>query len=98
MARGRKTTTKDERRLLAIAQDPGQPDEDRAVALTDYARSKRTLPADLAALRRQLLATLERAGRIRADLARSIKVDHSRITRLLAQVDAGGAPDRGSEG
>jgi len=82
MAKGSKT--KGELRLLAIARDVAQPVADRAIALTDYARSRRTLPADLAALRRDLIADLAR-GQAQADIARLLEVDHARISRLLSQ-------------
>lgn len=73
-------------RLLAIAHDPDQPDDVRAAALTDYARSKRTLSAELARLRRQLIATMAHAGQVRqAVIARRLEIDHARVSRLLAQ-------------
>jgi len=91
-AKGVPARRKGELRLLAIAQDPEQPADVRVVALTDYARSRRTLSAAQAALRRQLLATLAHAGQVQAALARLIDVDHARVSRLLSRAEGEGRP------
>lgn len=86
MSKGR--VTRGDRRLLEIAHDPKLHAADRAVALTQYAKGKRTLPRDLAALRRRLIVELADAAGAAwgvVQIANRLDIDHARVCRLLAQ-------------
>lgn len=87
MAKANGRVTRGDRRLLEVAHDDGLPAGDRAVALTKYAKGKRTLPRNLAALRRRLIvelaAEIGQGGVV--GVAELLDVDHARISRLIAQ-------------
>ena len=69
---------------VVVATDVSQPDLDRAAAVSRIARRKSTVPARLAAIRRQCIARVRADGVVLDEIAQHIGVTVPRVIQLLA--------------